>query len=225
MKEKKKKIIISISLACVLAAAGIAAYFADGDQKDNVFEIGEVSLDLTEKWTPGQIAVPGETIPKEPSVKNDGINDEFIVLQVYIPKKNIELANEDGTRAGKKETELFSFETDPAWIQIGNGIDGKDPETGDICVIRTYAYGTSEHATVLNPGKTTTPLFKKIRYCNAIESDALTESVKNINIEAYGIQTNDIPDPKTGANTDRPDQLIKVIKNQRPETPVPKGLQ
>lgn len=90
------------------------SYLTDFDKADNQFTVGKVSIDLDE---PGfkpeeQTKIePGKDVKKDPQIKNTGVNDAFVYLEVSIPMAEVEAASEDGTRLGKREQELFSFQT------------------------------------------------------------------------------------------------------------------
>lgn len=85
----KKKILtlaMCIAMAAILAV-GTLAYFTDTDKADNVFTVGNVEIELTEtKWkAEGEEAedvYPGEALPKNPNVTNNGNNPCFVRLKV-----------------------------------------------------------------------------------------------------------------------------------------------
>lgn len=87
----KKKILALSMVACLAATAvvgGTLAYFTDTDQADNVFTVGNVSIDLTEPNWDAQGAVdapeayPGEALAKDPTITNDGKNPCFVRISI-----------------------------------------------------------------------------------------------------------------------------------------------
>ena len=126
MKAKKAKLTV---LACVLigclTTGGALAYFTDADTVTNTFTSGKIQLDLVEPNYPGNDSaevtnlVPGEEIVKDPQIINDGENDEYVFLEVYVPYVNATIAADDGTRAGDKAlTELFTYKVNDGWEEI-----------------------------------------------------------------------------------------------------------
>ena len=63
---------------------------------------------------------PGKDVKKDPQIKNTGVNDAFVYLEVSIPMAEVEAASEDGTRLGKREQELFSFQTPTNWTKLSS---------------------------------------------------------------------------------------------------------
>lgn len=87
----KKKIVslcLVLALMVTLCIGGSLAYFTDTKAKDNVFTVGNVSIELTEpNWegTGSKDApevYPGEPLAKDPTVKNDGANPCFVRIKV-----------------------------------------------------------------------------------------------------------------------------------------------
>lgn len=88
-----KKKIVSIALACALFAVAVAggtlAYFTANDAKDNNFTVGNAAIELQEpSWNADNAKdmYPGQTIAKDPQVKNTGKNPVFIRVKVVNPK-------------------------------------------------------------------------------------------------------------------------------------------
>ncbi len=96
----KKKKVLSVALAAVIAAVGIAggslAYFTDTDKATNTFTTGNVKIDLVEKkadmetdFENGEKLLPGTStknaVAKRVMVENTGANDAWIWVKVSIP--------------------------------------------------------------------------------------------------------------------------------------------
>lgn len=216
-KKKTTELIVALVLtvALCLGIAGISAYFTDADTATNTFTIGEISLDLQEpSWVGNDNAkdiVPMQTIAKDPQILNDGVNDEFVFMTVAVPYANIVTANDDGTKNAAADTELFNYTVDSAWVEIGTS--NKDTAKG--VVVHTYAYGTDAAMTRLVKGAKTPALFSSVTFANAIEDEGLEKSSKDIVINAYGIQADNINGGKTA-----PTDVWSVISNQAPSTSV-----
>ena len=212
--NKSKIAIIALTLVLCMAVVGISAYFTDADTATNTFTIGEISLDLQEpNWDPDDVrdVVPNETIEKDPQIKNDGVNDEFVFLTVSIPYANVVTADADGTKNAAADTELFSYTVNSGWIQIGSEV--KDANT--MTVTRTYAYGSETAMTALSADATTPTLFDTVTFANIVEDQNLENTSKEIVINAYGIQSENINGGKTA-----PADVWTVVQNQAPATDV-----
>ena len=178
-KRNLKKAGFVAGVLCLASIGGVSAYLTDFDKADNQFTVGKVSIDLDE---PGfkpeeQTKIePGKDVKKDPQIKNTGVNDAFVYLEVSIPMAEVEAASEDGTRLGKREQELFSFQTPTNWKKLSS------KKTGDNQV---YVYAYNE---VLKPEQTTNTLFDSVKFLNIIEGQ-IDEKNLSIPIRAYAIQT------------------------------------
>lgn len=178
-KRNLKKAGFVAGVLCLASIGGVSAYLTDFDKADNQFTVGKVSIDLDE---PGfkpeeQTKIePGKDVKKDPQIKNTGVNDAFVYLEVSIPMAEVEAASEDGTRLGKREQELFSFQTPTNWTKLCS------KKTGDNQV---YVYAYNE---VLKPEQTTNTLFDSVKFLNIIEGQ-IDEKNLSIPIRAYAIQT------------------------------------
>ena len=212
MKNKKLTTLsVALGLSIITLISGISAYFTDADTTTNEFTIGKISLDLEEpNWIPPKNITPNQVIQKDPQIKNDGINDEFVFLKVKVPVKNIITAELDGTKLPVTETELFTYTINENWTQIGKEIK----TTG--FVTRIYAYAKDNQCIALKKGETTNPLFDTVKFCNATEEQGLELTKEQIVINAYGIQTKDINDGPDGkGDKTAPMDVWEVINNQR----------
>ena len=211
MKRGTKTIMLAAALAGVLIVGGVSAYFTDADTATNTFTIGKISLDLQEpNWDPDHATnlTPNQIIKKDPQIRNDGINDEFVFLEVTVPYKNVITVNDAGVKQASADTELVYYTINSGWTELGSG--EKDTVSGTI--LHRYVYGTDQKCTALSANVVTPTLFDNITVANVIEDQALETTVQNIKVEAYGIQSNDIgADDKT-----TPSDVWKVIVNQAP---------
>lgn len=224
MKKSTRNKALVLGLVGVMTIGGIAAYFTDGDTQTNTFTVGKISLDLQEpNWEPPKDIVPEQEIKKDPQIKNDGINDEYVFLEVVVPYANVTIASDDGTKAGeKKDTELFSYDVKDGWVEVGTAKKDEAKKT----FTHLYAYGTDEQMTALTKDQTTGSLFDWVRFANVVEDETLEETTQNIVVNAYGIQTTNINDGKDaldGNNADgkvKPADVWAVLSKQAPSTAV-----
>lgn len=140
----KKKIVTSCLVVALLAIGVVGAslaYFTDTDQADNVFTVGNVSIDLTEPNWVGEgskdapEAYPGEALKKDPTVKNDGKNPCFVRIKV----EGLNCLGDDN---------MITFRTDYVDGKLGT----------DWVEYDGYFYNTK----VLEAGATTDALFDQI---------------------------------------------------------------
>ncbi|QNM08278.1 TasA family protein [Wansuia hejianensis] len=211
MKRGTKTIMLAAALAGVLIVGGVSAYFTDADTATNTFTVGKISLDLQEpSWNPDQVKdlTPNQVVQKDPQIKNDGINDEFVFLEVTVPYKNVVTVNDAGVKQTAADTELVKYTVNAGWTELGSGEKDTVAET----VLHRYVYGTDQACTALAKDQVTPALFDSITVANVVEDQTLEQTTQNIQVEAFGIQANDIgADDKTA-----PSDVWKVLVNQGP---------
>lgn len=216
MKRNIKRIAAVLTLSAATATTGIFAYLTGSDQQQNIFTVGEVSIDLKEeKWdelqrskdTNGDGKIdesdvpdeamnmyPSQTIVKDPKVLNQGKNAAWIYLQVQVPKQKAIVADENGIL-------LDGGNPIPAqlYIYMVNGID----EAGDWEFLASDLTADSENIYLyavkqpVDPGKETGTLFDEISFINVVEGQINSDTPQNIMITAYAIQADN-----TGDNID-----------------------
>ena len=178
---KNKKMVKGIALAAMLvalAAGGTAAYLTDFETATNSFTVGKVDIELDEpNWKPDDNTkiVPTQVIKKDPFIKNRGINEAFVYLEVSVPVRNVITAAQDGTRNALAKTELFSYTKNKEWTQLERKAIGQN-------MVYTYAYNH-----ILKPGEKTTTLFNTVTFANIIEGQLDGQQLE-IPVRAYAIQ-------------------------------------
>ena len=221
-KSSMRTLALTAILAGTVSIGGIMAYFTDGDTATNTFTVGKISLDLQEpSWVPPTNITPGQEIAKDPQIKNDGNNEEFVFLKVTVPYANVVTANEDGTKGKTADTELFSYDVKDGWTEI----DSKrviDSSSKTVTHLYAYTGETADSMKALAVNSSTPSLFDWVRFANIVEDQNLETTTQNIVIEAYGIQTQNIKDEKGNLDGDNNDgktlplDVWKVIENQNP---------
>lgn len=187
---KNKKMVKGIALAAMLAAlaaGGTAAYLTDFETATNSFTVGKVDIELDEpNWKPDDNTkiVPTQVIKKDPFIKNRGINEAFVYLEVSVPVRNVITAAQDGTRNALAKTELFSYTKNKEWTQLERKAIGQN-------MVYTYAYNH-----ILKPGEKTTTLFNTVTFANIIEGQLDTQQL-DMPVRAYAIQSTNAGEDKT----------------------------
>lgn len=220
--RKGKALVAALALISCMGVMGISAYFTDADTADNTFTIGKISLDLLEPgWDEANAksVLPAQEISKDPQVKNDGINDEFVFLEVVIPYVNAQTANEDGTWNAAADVELFSYDVNTTdWVQVGEAVKDATEKT----MTYVYAYAKNGAMTALVKDETTSALFEYVRFADLAEGTSLEGTNSLLKINAYGIQTTNLNDSDStidGNNEDgktAPAEVWSVIAAKKP---------
>ena len=121
MKLNKK--IITLSLVAALATTtiigGTMAYFTDTDSENNTFTIGNVKIQLIEKFEQDSKLIPAtgsaqngtlkNGVTKEVSVKNTGSEEAYVRVHIAIPQL---LDNGDPTFDAGKNVLHFNYDKD-----------------------------------------------------------------------------------------------------------------
>lgn len=221
-RHNMKFAVLLATLIGTLSIGGIMAYFTDGDTATNTFTVGKISLDLQEsKWNPPTKIVPQQEFEKNPQIKNDGLNDEFVFMKVTVPYANAVTANEDGTKNAALDTELFTYDLNKGWTEL---MSEKYKDTVNKTITHLYAY-TGDYSTrmeALEVESVTPTLFDHVRFANIVEDQEIEATTLNMVINAYGIQTTNLNDGKEildGNNADgivSPKAVWEILETQNP---------
>lgn len=201
---KLNKIKISagaLALASVVAVGGICAYFTDTDHAPNVFTVGNgVNIKLDEpSWDDDdpnhENIVPNEEFAKDPTIINEGSISAYSFITVSVPYANTKVVAEDGSVSEAEDRELFSYDINDGWVQLGTPIKDTDAKT----VTHTYVYGTDTACTPLAGGVSTSTLFDTVKFANIVESDTSSIAGKTltVDVKGYAIQSDEIADGST----------------------------
>lgn len=118
MRKKLALFLAASVLTAVLAVGGSLAYFTARQETENVFTVGNVSIDLTESaWNSDSLhrVYPGQVLSKDPTVTNTGANPCFVRIQV----EGLEQFGNEGTIAWKTGSRLHALGKN--WVDGGNG--------------------------------------------------------------------------------------------------------
>ena len=166
-KKIKKLVVLVITIIIIIGLGGLFAFLTDTDQKTNIFTLGSVKIELTEtNWNPAnaQNVLPGQPIPKNPTINNIGRNSAYVYIKVINPI--VELTSGDGT--------LFNYTINSGWTQL----DQKE-QCG-------YKVTTYYYYSPLNTSSSTNALFDSVTindYSDNVGEEQL------LDIYAYGIQS------------------------------------
>ena len=193
--KKIKALGVVATLISCITIAGISAYFTDKDSQTSTFTVGKISLSIEgDKWKENNAVniTPKQEVAKNPHILNNGVNEEYVFLEVVVPYANVKTSNEDGSINSAKDVQLFTWNVNNGWKQVGTVSDDKTNKT------YTYVYGYTGTDTssmeALEKDTTTHTLFDYVRFANVVDGEGLEEKSWNIVINAYGIQTDNLYD-------------------------------
>ncbi len=190
--NKKKSIAVAIVLALVLLIGGMLAYFTDTDNATNVFTLGEIDITLVEdNWdaTEGQGVVPGQTIDKDPVVRNDGESPAFVFAEVTVPVY--------ATTGTTLDADLFTYTVNSDWTLISTSSIDTTAKTRTY----VYAYGSSSEMTSLAKDASTPAVFDEVTVPTTLtqEQAATASNTPNIVVFVKGIQAEGLSSTAPGA--------------------------
>lgn len=197
--------------------------------------------------------VPNQQTPKSVQAENVGINDAVVFVKITVPLENVTLVMDDGTTQktddgahDKKLQEVFYFQQiedsiktennhfDDDWINLPEEEVGYEGAGGAEQYLdlradfrsydknyRTYVFGYSKR---IAKGQKTTTLFDKVQIKNFIENEITPNAIKNIKIETYSIQADNIVDANGTINTkdvmdhDTLKEIYDIYVTQNPQT-------
>ena len=105
MNQKVKtgalSVVTVVALLCLFRFT--FAYFVDRETAVNQIKIGRISVELDEgNYTPPENTLPSRIFDKAPKLKNTGTKDEFVFLEVTVPKESVTLLYEPENVEAKK---------------------------------------------------------------------------------------------------------------------------
>ena len=211
MRKKRSFLaVMGLLVGTMSFAGGTAAYLSkSAGEVKNVFTAGSVKAQLTEAHWDTQKAskvYPGQSLEKDPVVKNIGTNDAFVFLRFSVPKQAVRIADQTGAAQASQVQELFDYTIHTDWVKVSEDTSAAAQNT------YVYAYGTEAACKALVAEASTPSLFKEnqITFINVLEGQGLEGNALEIPVEAYGIQTTDLDtDDKTA-----PADVWQILMNQ-----------
>lgn len=228
LKEHKKRRIVIAGLGAVLSVGligGALAYMSDTDAGINILKVGNVQITASEPHFPTEdgnnngvpddceLLIPHATIPKDPRIKNVGVNDAVVFFKVISPAEQLTEITDDGVRQPEKENDLFWFKQEddeetahannfnPDWIQLTSAAENETivdfPGVNDEGRGKVYIFG---YHTRIEPEETTETLFDKVQNKKYGSKTIGPNEVETIHIESYAIQADEIR--RAGINVD-----------------------
>lgn len=225
MKQKRIWSIAILAALLVLSAVagGVSAYFTDTDHRVHTFTIGKIAIALQEpQWeqSMGDMPMeeemdqimPGETIFRDPQVKNTGNADAYVFLTVQMPYGQLCTADADGTNREGEDMALYSYTTNPNWIFLGSSYE-KDTQGRYVSVKKLYAYAEeSGNCILLKPETATTSLFDCVTMQNITQE--LEDVVNVITVDAYAIQASNLR-AVPGESVKSAQEVWCILSNQK----------
>lgn len=192
--NKKKTIIAAIILLLVFTVGGLIAYFTDTESRTNTFTIGNVNISLSEpSWSTvdsndngvpdaAENIVPGQTIPKNPTITNESnTNPAYVFMKVQVP-----CTTETSPR------ELFTYTPNSGWSELTTDTLPVACTSG-ASATHVYYYGSnntlSELGVSTSATATTSALFDGVTLLNNLQGNEGLTGQKSVIVTGYGIQT------------------------------------
>lgn len=172
--------IIGCALACALAVGGALQFLTDHKTVTNDLALDtDLSIELTEpNWDPeaAKQMVPEKEVAKDPTIANDGTVSEYVFAKVKVPVFTGKVAGEDGKATDVVDADLFAFDANEGWTQIGTAtVEGG---------FRTYTFAYDDP---LAAGESAAPVFSKVKTANLTTGLEITDT--QIVVDAYAIQS------------------------------------
>ena len=168
MRKKRSFLaVVGLLVGTMSFAGGTAAYLSkSAGEVKNVFTAGSVKAQLTEAHWDTQKAskvYPGQILEKDPVVKSIAVLD-----------------GSTGRKTIRENRELFTFQADETkWTLLY-----QEKTSGN----KKYIYG---YKSVLNPGESTTPLFRKLAAVSYLEGELDASVSYDVPVIASVIQEQD----------------------------------
>lgn len=191
-KKSKKKgfatLLVSGVLAASLCMGGVMAYLTATDSATNNFTVAEkLAIEVVEpNWDPtdadnngvpdaAEDVLPGQTVSKDPQIKNLTSVESYAIMQVDVPTKTVQLEGEDAAA----QHELFTYTVNAGWTEQGTGT--YNAETG--MTTHTYFYDTT-----LAGNATSTAVFDDVTLVNLADGQMAGALAQSIDVTGYAIQ-------------------------------------
>jgi len=181
--KKRKYLLAAIALLLIFGIGSTIAYLTDTESETNTFTLGGVDITLTEPgWVAanGQNIVPGQTITKDPTIKNvSATNPAYVFAKVEVPCT---------TTTNPAAREIFTYTVNSSWTELpGRAVACTSGKATHI-----YYYGTGGSLTSLASNTTAPALFPSVTLVRDLTDAEVTNlgtTGKDMVVTGYGIQT------------------------------------
>lgn len=192
----------AIALCCLAAVAGVGgalAYLTDVDSVTNRFTVvPALDIDVVEeRWDahpdedgdgipdPAEELVPCQGVAKDPAIENVSGTQAWVFAEVAVPTEDVVLVEGDGLAAEAARSELFSYEVNDGWTEMGQPTFDEERSV----TVHRYAWTSP-----VDPGERTGTIFDKVVFANLADNqlDGLADDgviALEIGIDGFGIQT------------------------------------
>jgi len=151
----KRKLILPVALAfgvimLFLLLGGTVAYLTDAERGINIITIGNVHLELSEpSYTDNsKVLSAGDSVVKNPVLTNTGTKDEFVFIEVAVPKRDVTLLYEKETTVGEG-AEAKTYKEGTPTVNNINATTGAIQTSSDE-IYKIIADGIENGATAVN---------------------------------------------------------------------------
>lgn len=214
--KKYALIILSAILTAALIVNFSISYLLANKDRNNVFALGNVRLELLEDEFPDnrddKIIAPKCIVPKNPKVINSGASDEYVFLRVVVPICEVQLVDEATNKPDNKGSvyrEIFDILCEQSYVSANADLSDftvKDVGRFDCHSewklifasedntehTHTYIFGYSSLLTASVGMNETSTLFDKIQMRNVLEGELPKNTDQSVLVSAYGIQSEEL---------------------------------
>lgn len=183
--NNKIKAIMLGGCAAAIAVGGTLAYLTATDNAVNEFKVADTLQEKITVEEPNWNAenaknmVPTQTVAKDPKLVNDSSVEVYAIMQVSVPHDSVVIASSDGTVQPAADMDLFTYQVNPAWNELGTGTLSADGKK----MIHTYLYTTP-----LDAKDETATVFDRVTLVNAVDGQIDGKDL-SIDVDGYAIQT------------------------------------
>lgn len=195
MQSRKGKILVITLIVCAMAIVSIGslAWFTATDKVENTiklasdFDISVIETGATDGKNEYKNVIPGQTISKDPTIKNTGSISEWVRVNVTLSNYSVWAAVFDGKGTVDLSTIFGGFDSN-VWTRPGGGVPTPN-EDGSI----TYTFYLNYQ---LGKGESY-KLFDSVTIPSSLtleQAKSFGESGFTITVEAEAIQVEHLPE-------------------------------
>lgn len=191
-KSGTRRAVVAGTLAACLALGGVFAYLTATDTVTNNLSLAE-SLKITvvePNWDTAdadgdgipdaaQDMVPGQSVAKDPAIRNETGTEAYVIAQVKVPVTTVQTAAEKAEGTDAREQELFTYAVKDGWTENGAAV-----------IAGGYATHTYFCDSTLAGNGTTSSIFDNVTLIDLVDiPSGLSESrATQIDVVGHAIQ-------------------------------------
>lgn len=169
--NRKWVLVIALMLSVAAATAGTLAYLTDRDSEVNTFTVGNVEIDLNEKFEQDSELLPGVNITKEATITNTGKNDAWVWMTVLLPYEMGPHTAPDNMSASNNVVHWNYPKESAANIIVDFNADPVEIDTNEDGTVEKYYQTNLLWKEILEPGETTDIMMSNVYMDTHVDID------------------------------------------------------